>query len=149
MNLKIGLLAERTGTTVPTIRYYEEIGLLPRANRGHGGQRSYGEEDVGRLTFIRRCRDFGFSVEQVRTLTQLMRDPDRSCVEARDLARQHLSRVRAKLREFKALERSIASFITKCEATCSGGPGSDCVILRDLAEPALRPRAAPRSRARG
>src|SRR5262245_4328954 len=102
MNLKIGLLAEQTGTTVPTIRYYEEIGLLPRANRGHGGQRSYGEEDVGRLTFIRRCRDFGFSVEQVRTLTQLMRDPDRSCVEARDLAWQHLSRVRAKLGEFKA-----------------------------------------------
>ena len=137
MNLKIGLLAERTGTTVPTIRYYEEIGLLPRAVRVNG-RRRYDPSAVQRLCVIERAQQAGFT-----------RDPDRSCVEARDLARQHLSRVRAKLREFKALERSIASFITKCEAACSGGPGSDCVILRDLAEPAIRPRVAPRSRARG
>jgi DNA-binding transcriptional MerR regulator len=65
--LKIGALAKRTGTNGPTIRYYEEIGLLPAAERQPGGQRTYGEDDVKRLTFIRRCREFGFSVDQVRS----------------------------------------------------------------------------------
>lgn len=135
MALKIGALAERTGTNTPTIRYYEEIGLLPRPDRREGGQRSYGDEDVKRLTFIRRCRDFGFPIEQVRTLASLMQDRDRSCTEARDLAQEHLAAVRAKLVELKALERSIAGFVESCDATCAGGPGPDCVILEDLAEP--------------
>jgi DNA-binding transcriptional MerR regulator len=60
--LRIGALASRMGTNAPTIRYYEEIGLLPRAHRRSGGQRIYSEEDVTRLTFIRRCRGFGFSI---------------------------------------------------------------------------------------
>ncbi len=64
--LKIGDLAARTGTTAPTIRYYEEIGLLPRADRQDSGQRRYGHEDIKRLTLIRRCRDFGLPIEQVR-----------------------------------------------------------------------------------
>lgn len=87
--MKIGSLAERTGTNAPTIRYYEEIGLLPRPSRRDGGQRSYGEEDVRRLTFIRRCREFGFPIEQVRTLAALFQDQGRSCMEARDLAYEH------------------------------------------------------------
>lgn len=136
MAMKIGALAERTGTNTPTIRYYEEIGLLPRPDRRKGGQRSYGDEDVKRLTFIRRCRDFGFPIEQVRTLGSLMQDRDRSCSEARDLAQEHLATVRAKLVELKALERSIAGFVESCDATCVGGPGPECVILEDLAEPA-------------
>jgi DNA-binding transcriptional MerR regulator len=136
MNLKIGGLAKRTGTNAPAIRFYESIGLLPRPDRQDGGQRIYGEEDVKRLTFIRRCRDFGFPIEQVRTLASLMRDPGRSCMEARDLAREHLDAVRGKLIELKALERNIASFVRSCDATCVGGPGPDCVILEDLAAPA-------------
>lgn len=135
MALKIGALAEQTGTNTPTIRYYEEIGLLPRPDRREGGQRSYGDEDVKRLTFIRRCRDFGFPIEQVRTLASLMQDRDRSCTEARDLAQEHLAAVRAKLVDLKALERSIAGFVESCDATCAGGPGPDCVILEDLAVP--------------
>jgi DNA-binding transcriptional MerR regulator len=66
--LKIGELAELTGMSVPTIRYYEQIGLLPRAPRQAGGQRVYSRDDVERLTFIRRCREFDFSIEQVRAL---------------------------------------------------------------------------------
>jgi DNA-binding transcriptional MerR regulator len=65
---KIGELAELTGMSVPTIRYYEQIGLLPRAPRQAGGQRVYSRDDVERLTFIRRCREFDFSIEQVRAL---------------------------------------------------------------------------------
>jgi DNA-binding transcriptional MerR regulator len=136
MTLKIGALAERTGANAPTIRFYEEIGLLPRPNREAGGQRRYGEDDVRRLTFIRRCRDFGFSIEQVRALIALMRDPGRSCLEARDLAHDHLAAVRAKLAELEALERSLTYFLVSCEALCAGGPATDCVVLEGLASPA-------------
>jgi DNA-binding transcriptional MerR regulator len=134
-SLRIGALAERVGTNAPTIRYYEEIGLLRSADRRAGGQRAYGEEDVKRLTFIRRCRDFGFSIEQVRSLVALVQDRERSCMEARDLAQEHLAAVRAKLDELKALERSIGGFIATCDASCAGGPGTDCAILDDLARP--------------
>jgi DNA-binding transcriptional MerR regulator len=134
-SLRIGNLAERAGTNAPTVRYYEEIGLLKPADRKGGGQRAYGEEDVRRLTFIRRCRDFGFSIEQVRSLVTLVEDRERSCTEARDLAAEHLASVRAKLAELKALERSILGFILSCDATCAGGPGPDCSILEDLAKP--------------
>jgi MerR family transcriptional regulator, copper efflux regulator len=130
--LKIGGLADRSGTNAPTIRYYEEIGLLRPADRQSGGQRTYGDADVKRLTFIRRCRDFGFSIEQVRSLVALVEDRDRSCMDARDLAQAHLTAVRARLTELKALERSIAGFVANCDASCAGGPGPDCVILEDL-----------------
>ena len=129
---RIGTLASRTDTSVPTIRYYEEIGLLRRAERRSGNQRTYGEEDVRRLTFIRRCRDFGFSIEQVRALVALLEDRERSCMHARDLAWQHLVAVRDKLKELRALERSIADFVETCDTTCSGGPAAECVVLRDM-----------------
>jgi DNA-binding transcriptional MerR regulator len=74
-NLKIGALARQTGTNAPTIRYYEDIGLLPVADRASGGQRVYGTADLTRLTFIRRCREFGFSIDQVRALIVFCRAP--------------------------------------------------------------------------
>ncbi|MFC3694194.1 MerR family transcriptional regulator [Chenggangzhangella methanolivorans] len=135
MELKIGELASLTGTNAPTVRYYEEIGLLPKPARRDGGQRSYGDGDVSRLTFIRRCREFGFPIERVRDLVGLLESPERPCVEARDLAAAQLAEVRKKLKELRALERSIADFVTRCDESCAGGPGSDCVILEDLARP--------------
>ena len=142
MDLKIGDLAKRTGTNAPTIRYYEEIGLLPRASRGEGGQRSYHAGDVRLLTFIRQCRDFGFSIEQVRALVALMQDRSRDCIEARDVAQAHLVSVRAKLGELRSLETALASFVKSCEAQCCGGPASDCLILQDLAAPKSASTAA-------
>jgi DNA-binding transcriptional MerR regulator len=133
-SLKIGALAERTGTNAPTIRYYEEIGLLRAADRQAGGQRVYGDPDVERLTLIRRCREFGFSIDQVRALVALVQDPQSSCMHARDLAQDHLAAVRAKLAELKTLERSIAAFVARCDASCAGGPGPDCVVLDDRAK---------------
>jgi DNA-binding transcriptional MerR regulator len=141
MALRIGGLAARTGTNAPTIRYYEAIGLLPPAGRRDGGQRCFDEADVRRLTFIRRCRAFGLSIDQVRSLTALMNDPARSCTEARDLAQDHLDAIRAKLVELKALERSFADFVQACDASCAGGPGPDCSVLADLADPARPIRA--------
>ena len=133
--LRIGELAERTGTSAPTIRYYEQIGLLRPALRHGGNQRVYGRPDVERLTFIRRCREFDFTIEQVRALVALVDDPASCCLDARDLAVSQLDAVRAKMRELEALERSLASFVTACETSCAGGPGPDCVILGDLQAP--------------
>jgi DNA-binding transcriptional MerR regulator len=123
------MLAGRTGTTVPTIRYYEEIGLLRPAARS-GGQRTYDNEDVRRLSLIRRCRDFDFSIEEIRALLSLMQDR-KSCTGARDRADAHLVRLRRKLAELKTLETTIASLVSQCDASCAGGPASDCVILQD------------------
>lgn len=130
--LRIGDLAERTGTSAPTIRYYEQMGLLRPAARQAGGQRVYGREDIDRLTFIRRCRQFGFSIEQVKTLVAITHDPSSSCMTARDMAAEHLAAVRSKMRELKALERSLMAFVRSCDTSCAGGPGPDCVILEDL-----------------
>lgn len=134
MELKIGKLAAATGTTAPTIRYYEEIGLLPEPPRQAGSQRVYGEADIQRLTFIRRCRDFGFSIERVRVLVSLVQNPDRSCVEARAIARSHLVEVREKLDELQELERSISAFVAGCDRANAEGSGSDCVMLEELSE---------------
>ncbi|HEU0145693.1 MAG TPA: helix-turn-helix domain-containing protein [Bradyrhizobium sp.] len=132
-NLKIGALARQTGTNTPTIRYYEDIGLLPVADRASGGQRVYGTADLTRLTFIRRCREFGFSVDQVRAFIGLLQSPRNPCTDARDLAKDHLKAIRQKLVALKALERTISGLVTDCDVTCAGGPAPDCVILDDLA----------------
>jgi DNA-binding transcriptional MerR regulator len=126
--MRIGILAERTGTTALTIRYYEEIGLL-RAPGRTGGQRSYDNEDVRRLAFIRRCRNFDFSIEEIRSLLSLLRGRQ-SCTQARKLAEHHLVTLRSKLAELQALEKSIASLVRECTATCDGGAAPDCVILQ-------------------
>jgi DNA-binding transcriptional MerR regulator len=131
--LTIGAAAARTGCNVPTIRYYEEIGLLPKAGRTAGGRRVYGAPDLRRLSFIRRCREFGFPIEQVRALAVLAEHGDRDCDEALDLARCQLEAVRRKLAELKALERTLAVYVERCDTGCSGGPAARCVIMEDLA----------------
>lgn len=128
----IGELSRRSGCNVPTIRYYEEIGLLPLAARRPGGHRIYGDPDLRRLQFIRRCRDFGFSIEEVRTLLTLSAAVDRNCDEARDVAQRHLDDVRKKLTELQALERSLSAFVENCAALCAGGPARECVLFEDL-----------------
>jgi len=130
--LTIGQLAKAAGIATSAIRYYEDIGLLPTAGRSAAGQRVYAEAELERLTFIRRCRDFGFSIDQVRVLAGLSISPDRDCSEVRDMAHTHLSEVRAKLNELKALEVSLAAFAEQCDSACAGGPGRDCVVFENL-----------------
>jgi DNA-binding transcriptional MerR regulator len=141
--LSIGLLASRTGTTVPTIRYYEEIGLLPHAPRAANGHRFYREADLKRLTFIKRCRDFGFPIEQVRDLAQLFEDGDRACVEARNVAQMQLDKVRARLEEMRELEKSLVAFVASCDEACCQGATRDCSMLMDLAS--LKPEGPQRT----
>lgn len=143
-SLSIGAVARQAGLTVPTIRYYEEVGVLPAAPRTESGQRHYGEAAVRRLVFIRRCRDFGFSLDQVRELVGLVDQPERPCVEVRDIASVHLTDVRRKLLELQELERSLAGFVSSCDTACAGGAAFDCTILEDLALPADRARILQR-----
>ena|SRR5438477_6839338 len=131
----IGTLAAETGCTVPTIRYYEAIGLLPHASRRAGGHRIYRDADLQRLSFIRRCRDFGFSIEQVRDFVTLLGSPQRDCIAARDLTKRHLDAIRGKLKQLRALERDLKALVVDCNAQCVGGPAEACVILEDLALP--------------
>ena len=132
MALKIGALAQLTQTTAPTIRYYEEIGLLPHASRQDGGQRRYGEEDVRRLKFIRRCRDLALPIDQIRTLLSMMREAS-PCGEARDIAQRHLLAVRAKIVELEALEQTISGLIASCDASRTTAPDSNCEPWREAA----------------
>lgn len=135
--LRIGELAAATGTTAPTIRYYEAIGLLPNPSRV-GGQRRYHDDDVRRVKFIRRCRDFGFSVEQVGQIAELAQDDTRSCLEARELAENHLAAIRAKLADLHALEASITKLVEAADAGCDGGPGSECIVFERLSQLPVR-----------
>jgi Cu(I)-responsive transcriptional regulator len=141
----IGAASKQTGCSVPTIRYYEEVGLLPAAPRTEGNQRHYDDAAIRRLAFIRRCRDFGFTIEQVRELVGLVDQPNRDCVEVRDVAQAHLQEVQEKLAELQALEASLSAFVCSCNTACAGGPAVDCTILEDLAMPATaaQPVRAP------
>jgi len=137
--LTIGVLADLSGCNVPTIRYYEEIGLLPKALRRPNGHRIYAMTDQERLTFIRRCRDFGFTIEQIRQLIDVAEDDSRDCVEARDLAQSHLDQVQVKLAELRALERGLIGWVQSCTSQCMGGSPSRCTIFNDLQEAAPKP----------
>ena len=131
-DMTIGLLASRTGCSIPTIRYYEDIGLLPVPARRNSGHRVYAEGDLRRLMFIRRCREFGFAIGEIRELAALAGNPEHDCTAARDLAQRQLDDVRTKLHELRALERGLKKIVTDCTAQCAGGPAAKCVILADL-----------------
>lgn len=135
MELRIGEIAELTGASVPTIRYYEQVGVLRRARLQTGGQRVYTRADVERLTFVLRCRDLDFSIEEIRRLVALLDDRTSSCMNARQLAAERLDVVREKMQELKSLERSLTKFVATCDSSCAGGPGPDCVVLADLGTP--------------
>jgi DNA-binding transcriptional MerR regulator len=130
--IRIGILAQRTGCSIPTIRYYEEVGLIPAASRRSSGHRVYDDAAVAVLSFIRRCRVFGFTLDQTRALLSLADKKERDCVEARDIAQGQLNAVRAKMLELMSLERSLARFVDSCNATCAGGPAPKCTIFKDL-----------------
>ena len=129
--LSIGQAARAAGVSSPTIRYYEEIGLIPPARRSVAGHRHYGRSEVHRLTFIRRCRDFGFGIDKVRLLAELAADPDEDCGAARDIAADHLSSVRRKLEELRHLEAQLAAFVDACDQACCGGQAGDCVMPKE------------------
>ncbi|ABF54278.1 MerR family transcriptional regulator [Sphingopyxis alaskensis] len=127
--LTIGELGRRTGTKVETVRYYEKIGLLALPKRTRGNYRAYGENDVARLSFIRRTRDLGFSIDQVRALLSLAGDESRDCATIDAIASTHLGEIDRKLADLAVLRREIAALVASCE----GGTIGQCRILEALA----------------
>jgi DNA-binding transcriptional MerR regulator len=132
VSLSISALAEKTGCSVPTIRYYEQIGLMPLARRTSGGHRHYLENDLQRLQVIKRCRDFGFSIEQVRELAAMFEDSDGQCVDIRDAVQAQLDVLRSKLAQLHDLEASLAAFVADCDRSCAGGANRDCCIVGEM-----------------
>lgn len=124
----IGDLSKATGTKVETIRYYERIGLLAAPERTSGNYRAYGARDLGRLSFIRRARDLGFALEQVRELLSLSDQKKRSCDAVDAIARGHLADVDRKLADLKALRRELDSVIKQCGC----GTIAECRIIEAL-----------------
>lgn len=100
--LSIGTLAKRTGTKVQTIRYYEQIGVMPEPGRTGGGQRRYGDAELDRLSFIRHARQLGFSLDDIRELLDLSDNPSRPCDEADAIARRQLRQVEQRVARLEA-----------------------------------------------
>ncbi|MFA7588460.1 MAG: helix-turn-helix domain-containing protein [Novosphingobium sp.] len=114
--LSIGTLAKRTGTKVQTIRYYEQIGLMPEPGRSEGGQRRYGASELDRLAFIRHSRQLGFSLEAIRELLDLSDSPERSCAQVDEVARKQLHEVEARIARLEALRIELQRMIGECRA---------------------------------
>ncbi len=127
-DLAIGTLARLTGCKVETIRYYERIGILPEPPRNSGGQRRYRAWHLKRLNFVRRARDLGFTLADVRGLLRLVDEQDHSCEEVRTMALGHLEAVRARLADLEAMETVLGEMVARCE----GGKVPDCPIIDAL-----------------
>ncbi|MFV1528269.1 MULTISPECIES: MerR family transcriptional regulator [unclassified Phaeobacter] len=126
--LTIGTLGKRTGTKVQTIRYYEEIGLMPEAGRTAGGQRRYGESDLDRLSFIRHGRQLGFGLEAIRELLNLADHPGQSCSHADSIAQRQLKDVADRIARLEALQTELQRMIREC----AGGTVAECRVLEVL-----------------
>ena len=131
-HLSIGELAKQTGVKVVTIRYYEQTEVLPAPARTEGNYRTYSQEHVDRLRFIRRCRDLGFSIEQIRDLLRLSSENTDSCSDVCTLAERHLATVEEKLADLQRL----ASELRRISSSCNGeNPMAECRIIGALSHP--------------
>ena len=137
--ISIGEVAREAGCSVSAVRYYEQIGLLPTAGRRSGGHRVYGLADLKRLTFVRRCRDFGFTAKQVKELLDVAR-AGTPCSEARDIAASQLGCVRSELADIQALEASLTDFVASCSSTCASGTVENCALFEDLGDGTIESR---------
>lgn len=129
----IGALARQTGVKVPTIRYYEQMGLIDPPARSDGNQRRYGKADRERLSFIRHARDLGLSIEAIRELIALGSHPERPCHDADRIAAEHLAAIRSRIARLQRLERELA----RITASCSGETVGECYVLKALGDHAL------------
>lgn len=127
----IGEAARRSGCSVATIRYYEEIGLVAKAARSAAGRREFTRPDIERLRLIRRLRSMAFGVDSIRDLLAAMAGAH-TCLDIRDIAAAQLDIVRARRREIDALESTLAGMAGRCSTLCATGPQPDCTIVSDL-----------------
>ena len=124
----IGVLSKGTGCNIETIRYYERIRLMPKPPRSPGGHRLYEDDHLRRLTFIRRSRELGFTLEEVRGLLRLVDGGSYTCAEVKTLTLDHAAEVRRKVADLRKLERVLREMAAECE----GGEVPECPIIDAL-----------------
>ncbi|HEI9727485.1 Cu(I)-responsive transcriptional regulator [Serratia marcescens] len=139
--MNIGQAARLSGVSAKMIRYYEQIGLIPRAARSDAGYRHYGMSDVHGLRFIRRSRDLGFSVEQISALLMLWHDRERASADVKAVALSHIAVLKAKIAQLQTM----AQTLERLAGHCHGNTRPDCPILAGLAQPValIAPRQTP------
>ncbi|GAB5499167.1 MAG: helix-turn-helix domain-containing protein [Pseudohongiellaceae bacterium] len=128
--MKINELAEVSGLARKTIRYYEDIGLLPQARRAPNGYRDYGESDVERIVFVRRCRELQIPLTELKVLVRLHMDKQAPCAEIDQIVRNQLENIRSTIEELSGLEKSLKE-LAQC---CSYDTVSECRIVRSLSK---------------
>jgi Cu(I)-responsive transcriptional regulator len=127
--MNIGEVAEKSGIPAKTIRYYEDVGLIPPARRTESGYRDYDDRDLATLRFVQRARSLGFSVKDVGALLALWHDNARASAEVKALAADHVNEIDRKLAELKSMRRTLVDLMERCH----GDDRPDCPILDDLA----------------
>jgi MerR family mercuric resistance operon transcriptional regulator len=127
-NMRRAEIAQRTGSNLETVRYYEKVRLLPEPPRTASGYRSYDTTHERRLRFILRARELGFSLEEIRELLRLVDERDRPCAEARDVAAAHLADVRSKIADLRRMERVLKNVVMQC----GDGTLPECPLIETL-----------------
>ena len=127
--MRIGELSKSLGVEEDTIRYYERAGLLHAPAREANGYRSYGQDHVERVAFIRHCRALDIPVVEIKRLLEYVAHPTNDCQEVNQIVDEQLSRVRARLKSMRALEKQLLALRTQCSAP---HPASHCGILQEL-----------------
>ena len=130
-DVPIGIASEQSGVKVPTIRYYEDVGLLPKASRSKSNRRRYGTADVHRLIFIRRARELGFDLVAIRDLLALRENPEQTCLPACEIARARLGEIERRIEVLVMLKAELESMIHGC----SGERVAECRVMEALASP--------------
>ena len=138
--MNIGDAAKASGVNAKMLRYYESIGLIPRAERTEAGYRTYSAADVDTLRFIRRARDFGLPMHRVKLLVGLWQDKSRSSREVKEIATRQIAELQSRISELTAMKDALAALANACH----GDNRPECPILSDLA--GVSP-AAPHARA--
>ncbi|HLG90361.1 MAG TPA: helix-turn-helix domain-containing protein [Alphaproteobacteria bacterium] len=132
--LSRGALATLSGCNIETIRYYEQIGILPAPPRSQGGHRLYGQDLIKRLSFIRRSRELGFTLEEIRQLLRLVDGSNYTCAQVETLAHEHVQDIRRKIADLKKLKSVLESMASRC----TGDDVPECPIIDALFDSARR-----------
>ena len=130
--ITIGALAKACGVSTPTIRYYEKIDLMPMADRSRSDQRRYGPSDVERLTFIRRCRAFGFSTQQIRSLFGVPDGLATDCSTSKTITQNHIADIRTKIEDLQALEQELIGVLEECQSVCGEQRDLTCGAFSEM-----------------
>lgn len=129
--MNIGKVSQASGVTAKMIRYYEQIGLIPAAGRSDAGYRSYSDNDIERLKFIKRSRELGFSVAEISDLLDLWNNRNRQSADVKQLAQAHIQKLQERIQDLQQMAQTLQNLVD----CCAGDNRPDCPILEGLKEP--------------